>query len=209
MDKTEYWLLDSAVELRHPLKSLASEDVELSHNRRSHGLGVAALTDLLHRLFEDGWLLAERRGGPPPLGAFVPTRPEIEAALAGEQCIYYGLSAQGGARWEAVSKPDWERYVSASFGTSPNEGEIIAARRQSVERYDSLPAYPSGVSVTDGSRRWDVLKPWPATYWKTLPAGHRLRFRYTWDAEAPAKEIPPPAAEAYDLLGKWYQRYAE
>lgn len=61
-----------------------------------------------------------------------------------------------------------------------------------------------GVRVVPGSERWDAVRPWQATYWKELPAGHRVRFAFDecepthgWD-RVPAK---------LTLLTDWWCRW--
>src|SRR5215212_12115688 len=167
MDKGEYWLLNSAVEAWYPLVWLVCDNVEEVFNKRHHGLERDELVSVLAELFERGDLLAQRVEKFIEKEIFTPTRAEIEAALDDRVRCYYGLTSQGGARWEEVSRPQWDRYISAGVYTEPNEGEIIGSDRRLVEEYDSLSHYVWALSVVADSRRWDVLQPWEATYWKT------------------------------------------
>src|ERR1051325_9516623 len=190
MDKNEYWLLDSAVEARQSLTCLVSEDIEAAFNKRSHGLDRDELIDVLGRLFRRGDLLAKRMEKSVSKGFFIPTPTEIEEALDGRLICFYGLTLQGGARWEEVSQPRWERYISDWVYAEPREGEIIASDRDLVEHYDSLSHHDSEISVIPGSKQWDVLRPWQATYWKELPVGHRLRYKYEWVERKPEPMDP-------------------
>jgi hypothetical protein len=199
VNRGEYWLLDSVVTLRYALDLLVAPDLTLAFNRPHHGLEYAELADTLLRLFHGGDLSAERFEDEVE---FLPTRAELEAALAGTRTVYYGLTSQGGARWEAVSKPDWTRYVDAGYGLE--EGEIIAREREVVAQYFGWEHYYWRNVVIPGSERWDVLEPWHATYWKTLPLGHRVRFRYLRGVTRPY-EIPPPEVEVWFRdLENWY-----
>jgi hypothetical protein len=209
MDEGEYWLLDSVVEAWYPLKWLVSDEVEVSFNRRHHGLSHGELIDTLGRLFARGELLAERRENSALRQRFTPTGAELEEALAGRFDISYGLTPQGGARWEAVSAPDWQRYLRACVFADPAEGEIVGSDRALVEKYDSLSHHAWAISVVAGSRRWDVLKPWQATYWKELPAGHRVRFSFKWTVTPAATEMEAPGVrEWFAQINKWYTPYA-
>jgi len=200
MDEGEYWLLDSVIEAWYPLRWLVSGDVELAFNRRHHGISRGELTGTLGRLFERGELLAKRGRD-----CFTPTWAEIEEALAGRLELSYGLTPQGGARWEAISTPKWQRYVRASVFADSQGGEIVGSDRSLVEKYDSLSHQAWNISVIEGSRRWDVLEPWQATYWKELPTGHRIRFRFTW--VEPPQPIDPQAREWLAWMAKWYTPY--
>lgn len=208
MDKNEYWLLDSVVEKWDSLKSLVSDDIEGAFNKRSHGLNRDELVSVLDHLFQRGDLLARRREKSVSKGFFIPTRREIEEALDGRLNCFYGLTSQGGARWEEVSQPQWERYISSSVYAEPQEGETIGSDRALVEQYELLSRYDSEVSVIPGSEQWDVLRPWQATYWKELPLGHRLRFKYEWVERRP--ERPNPEIEKwFKEIHNWYTPYTE
>jgi hypothetical protein len=211
MNRNEYWLLDSAVEGWYPLFWLVEDNVDEVFNKRHHGLERDELVSVLAELFERGDLLAQRVEKFIEKEIFTPTRAEIEAALDRQFRCLYGLSSQGGARWEEVSSPQWERYISAGDYYEPREGEVIGSDGQLVEKYHSLSDYISDRSVIAGSRHWDVLEPWQATYWKELPLGHRLRFNY----EVKAQPINDPAYmkkfrevwAVYTEMHKWYTPY--
>lgn len=203
MDKNEYWILDSVVESWDSLKCLVSEDIEGAFNKRSHGLNRDELVDVLDRLFQRGCLLAKRMEKSISKGFFIPTRKEIEEAFDGRLNCFYGLTSQGGARWEEVSRPQWERYISDSVYAEPQEGEIIGSDRDLVEQYDLLSRVDSEISIVPGSKHWDVLRPWQATYWKELPVGHRLRFKYEW-VERKAQPIDPKIWASFKAIKNWY-----
>jgi hypothetical protein len=207
MNKDEYWLLDSVVESWVPLSWLVFENVGEVLNKRDHGLSRDELITVLNHLFQRGDLLARLREKSVKKETFRPTRTEIEEALSGRLDCFYGLTSQGGARWEEVSNPQWERYLTAWVSADPNEGEIVGSDLRMVKKYDSLSDYHLGVAVVPGSKRWDVLRPWQATYWKQLPLGHRVRFSfYAWQERPPGKDD----RELYEWLKEvhnWYTPY--
>src|SRR5829696_6607097 len=203
MDKNEYWLLDSVVEAQESLKSLVSEDIEEALNKRSHGLNRGELIEVMADLFQRGDFLAERMEKSVSKGFFIPTQTEIEDAFDGRLTCFYGLTLQGGARWEEVSQPHWERYISDSVYAEPREGETIGSDRDLVEQYDSLSQHNSEIVVIPGSKHWDVLRPWQATYWKELPVGHRLRFNYEWIARS-FEPRDPKISEWFKEIHNWY-----
>lgn len=221
MGKAEYWILDSVAEFQSPLDALATRDgVAFTLNRKWHGLTEDQLVDTLYRLFHNGDLIAERFEKQVSLGEFVPTRAEIVSALSfippsrrkegydsSLSFANYGLTAQGGARWEAVSRPDWNRYVYSDVGLE--DGQTIAMDRRLVEQYEYFSRYGSDISIIAGSEQWDVLDPWQATYWKILPIGHRLRYRFTCEEASKMKEIPEAAEQFFKGLNNWYTRYSD
>lgn len=207
MDAAEYWILDSVHEAWYPLALLVSPDIGLIYNRPTHGLAYEALVAVLERLFQRGDLAAELVERLVARTPIQPTRAEIEAALAGTLKMDYGLSASGGARWEAVTQPDWDRYLYAGFGTDPDEGEIITADRAIAARYLSiLPLFTDMTPVPD-SQTWDILQPWSATYWKTRPVGHRVQFRYTSTPADLPRQTPPDVTAWVEQLYRWYTPY--
>jgi hypothetical protein len=209
MNRGEYWLLDSVVEAWYPLVWLVSDDVEGSFNKRHHGLERDELVGVLAELFGGGDLLAKRVEKSVTKEFFTPARAEIEAALEGRFDCLYGLTSQGGARWEEVSQPRWERYVCGWVSGEPQEGEIVGSDRTLVEKYDSLSHYVWDISVVADSRRWEVLQPWQATYWKTLPLGHRVRFSFEWVERPPEWKTDAMISEWLKEIHNWYTPYTE
>lgn len=207
MEPSDYWMLDSAREGWYPLNWLVSPDIELAYNRPTHGLTYDALVAVLEQLFQRGELAAELIEQPVVRSPIQPTRAEIEAALAGTIMIDYGLSAVGAARWEAVSQPDWSHYLYGAYTIDPDEGEMIAQDRAVVATYLSYLPYISDTIVEPDSLTWDVLQPWHATYWKILPIGHRVRFRYTSEPATEPRSISPDVAHWLERIYRWYTRY--
>ena len=224
MDRAEWWILDSVATFQFPIDALATRDgVAFTLNRKWHGLSFDALVNTLYGLFQKGDLIAGRLQKQTWLGEFVPTRDEIIAGLSyippyrqkeslalsgrGEE-LYYWLTAQGGTHWEAISSPEWSRYVEAFYFADPDEGTIIASNQALAEKYFSLVHHLcSGTVAIAGSERWDVLEPWQATYWKTLPSGCRVRFEYKSQEEAEVKEQPLEVRQFFEEINNWYTRY--
>jgi hypothetical protein len=209
MDKTEYWFLDLVVKYYDRLKVLNHPELEVIANRKHHGLNSNEVAEMLYGLCQRGDIITRLEGHEIqlPLAG-------IKEGLSGEANIYYGLTAQGGARWEEYSNPDWDRYADEAWGIDPNEGEISATTRELVERHLSFQDI-GNYRVCPGSEVWDILSPWEATYWKTLPTGHRLRLEYepdeksSWDlsTEYLLVEQRQRRQEEYWSLLKWYTNY--
>ena len=55
----EYWILETAVENRFPVADLMDNDIEVTLNKKGHGLTRTALIETLHRLIASGLISAE------------------------------------------------------------------------------------------------------------------------------------------------------
>ena len=54
-----------------------------------------------------------------------PTRQEIEGALdGGFLSLYFGLTPQGGARWEAMSRFDWNYHYGDHWDHDSFDGRV-------------------------------------------------------------------------------------
>lgn len=177
----EYWLLESASKARIPFRYLFHPELPLVLNKPGHHLDELEVLDALERLLDRGDLICERDSR----GVHRPTRAELAQALAytrerPRDGLCYGLTAQGGARWEALARVDWSAYVQVGHG------EITGVDRARVER-----ALPPGVAA-----EWDRLEPWPVSPWRTLTAAHRARF-------APTDEYHPLPHEPWFTPPEW------
>jgi len=208
MNKTEYWFLNLVVEGQHRLKILNHPEIELATNRRTHGLPFEELAETIYRLCQQGDIttgINEREVQLSLAG--------IEAGLSGQVSVWYGLTAQGGAKWEEYSNPNRDRYVDAWFAIDPHEGEITATTRDLVEK--SLAYQPAfDQLIIKGSETWEVLSPWQATYWKVLPIGYRVKFEYmldektSWEpSELHLLDAKRQQQQEYWKLAKWYTSF--
>lgn len=211
MDKAKYWFLNLVVDLYWPLGLMESENLEIHVNGPGHGLNHSDLVATLYQMFQEGSLVALRESREEPREEFTPTRQEIERALEGKDDVYFGVTAFGGARWELESQPNWNRYIYTSISIDPNEGELICADRSLAEAFLSTqPWWPE----VEGSKSWEVLTPWQATYWKNLPEGHRVTFlheEYSEADESRSWEKPEDYLEKMERqkkccdMQKWYR----
>ena len=84
---------------------------------------------------------------------------------------WYYLTPQGGARWEAVANPNWDIFFGGRIGYDPDEAYLESKNRDLLKRKLGLSEFLSSVVHIPGSEKWEILKPWQATYWKNLPMG--------------------------------------
>jgi hypothetical protein len=205
----EAWLLEAAVKYRIPLAFLAMTDDEMARmlNHPSHHMTRDELLRTLGSLFMRGELV----GSQEVLGDHVPTAQQIRTALAppvrlpnggiswgsGEDApLFYGLSPAGAARWERMAEPEWERYFELA-SAEDDTWELVAGSQQRLDELLNSTKPPEGVIERD------ILRPWEATYWKTLPSGYRVRIGYQsagWWSPGEGRSMPDQI-----LLRRWHR----
>ena len=219
MKRAEYWLLDTVVEHPYPVDWLGAKpkDLEMMFNRDHHGLTDTEVVQTLYRLcqrgdlgvYPDDW---EDSNAWKPL-LVMPMLTDLEAALHGTLQLYYALTPQGAKRWEALSAPQWNRYLTGQGWPDEDSEQIMSADKRVLDEYLALyPYINSEVDIIPTSIIHDIEEPWQATYWKTLPRGHGIRFRYTWKEEDTnpswkTTEARIHAQAQWSALQRWYTPY--
>ena len=190
LSRGEYWILNSAVDCRVPVSFLQGDDPFrlFDFSRTGHGLSRDFLVATLGELFERGWITAslvpwgESSDEEQEIGKLSPEA--IVSALDGPRpmsrmpFICYGLTHAGASVWEGFAAPKWERFLDVGISIP---GEFIGATEWRIHRYFDL-VHHIGIEIVPGTVAWDEVRPWEATYWKTLPVGYRVRFEHR-DAE--------------------------
>lgn len=208
MDKVEYWLLSYVVTARDTLGWIIPESLEFIE-RRPPGFTDKEIANAFERLFRRGDILAFRPVRPPTgrEPRFVPSRAEIDAGLRNELAIYYELTPKGGDLWERVAAPDWDRFLSVRGG-SRKEGVWAASQnREILERYLAYLPHKWREFPVWGSEMWETVVPWQATYWKTLPLGHAVRFQIRRPrriARRTEVTVPQYVEEWFEQVKAWY-----
>nr|WP_216670412.1 hypothetical protein [Microcoleus asticus] len=143
------------------------------------------------------------------------TRAGIQDHLDGRLLASYYLTPQGGARWEAMAHPDWNKFSIVNFlGQFPYEEGFLGTQREIIEQLLALDRLLFMYKHIPGSEKWNVLEPWEATYWKTLPRGYYVSCEFqhsdffTWklDDNTPAEIVEEykQASQWYENVKKWY-----
>jgi hypothetical protein len=206
----EYWLLETAVTGRVPFRLIAGapERLHRQWNKPPHGLSQEQLIATLHRLFHAGDISAtvhERRiiDGETddwfPRDNYEPSLEEIQRAFLWHEPeshryvlrYAYGLTAQGGQRWEDIACPDWSRFHEVDYiGQEAITDLIVTAG--SLARADEVLQleFPDHqLRRIPGIDHLHELRPWHATYWKTLPVGYRLQWACEPDPNEPVYDV--------------------
>ena len=199
MQPHEYWLLDSVIVAPFPVGLLATspENIIGAFNRPFHGMDYPQLVQTLIQLWRDDYLHYFDINHQDTLLTFDPDI--IHATLAREIDVYYQVTPRGGAAWEAIAHPNWERFTCQS---GSDHVRIEAGNRAVAETYLGL--YPACFSVTilPETIAWRIEQPWSATYWKTLPVGYIVSFQTVAGTFDP--EVYPIVNRQWAELTKWY-----
>ena len=208
MDKSEYWVLHSAVHYKSPIDILAGSELNIAawFGWNGPNLTRSELVNVFYRLFQAGDLIATRtdRERNHWFESFVPNKKEVEAALAQDIYFDYGLTSKGGARWETETRADWSLFLNIGIHSiSPRSkfGVIISGNdRRLIERVVEDSAKSQGFLITDPV--WETMQPWRVTYWKTLSVGHSITYGY----DHSKSKTPLHEQEPYPALPTWYVR---
>jgi hypothetical protein len=220
MNKAEYWFLDAAVRLKIPVNWVSATNVDEILNRPRHNLSTPELLVVLERMVERGDLFVEFASRDEQrYRTQVSSHAEIESELSRthdewmvrSEHVFYGVTTVGGAKWEALSHPRWDRFYDESYGIEPYEGEITTAQRGYTEQVLGLVRHnPFVKAIVPESIRWSVLQPWDATYWKQLPSGYHVDFTYLPSDEDPEHPAPLGLVQArHQQERRWYTSYLE
>lgn len=193
LSRGEFWLLANAVEHGLPLPLLTLPEwvsggtdintIDIVLNRQGHGLGFEALRDTLAQMARNGWIQFSRTFRDNPISC--PNAEEIAVLLRErgrfDEAVFYRLTAAGGAAWEAFARPEWHRYIEHSHEYPDDDSSCMQMTTIETADWKTLDKYLRALAgeevIEAGSIVLSELRPWHATYWKTLPFGLRCTFR--------------------------------
>jgi hypothetical protein len=172
------------------------------------------LLESLYRLLSSGLIYAKNEA----IGS-ISTHEQIELALdemksrdidavGKEKLTFYGLTAEGGAQWEAFAAPDWQRYIKVDSRVPDGSGygmwEVICAAKGRLESYFKSMYFHYPIEMSLASVEWNYIAPWQATYWKQLEGAYSVRFQARDKNEENPEPSPPPSLEYfYDAWCAW------
>ncbi|WP_333220736.1 hypothetical protein [Microcoleus sp. Pol12A5] len=137
------------------------------------------------------------------------TRAGIQDHLDGRLLASYYLTPQGGARWEAMADPDWNKFSIVNFlGQFPYEEGFLGTQREIIEQLLALDRLLFMYEHIPGTEKWNVLEPWKATYWKTLPRGYYVSCEFQHSDLCPWElddNTPAEIVEEYKQASQWYE----
>ena len=99
--------------------------------------------------------------------------------------------------------PDWNRYFFHQ--ANKESGEIASSDRDLIEELLKKDSLLHDWALVGGTEEWEILEPWEATYWKTLPRGYRVRYQ-TFDNRDrhERRHSDPELGEAHFEAYRWY-----
>jgi hypothetical protein len=205
LTKDEYWLLDLVVNGSFPLYRLTDSDLELIANRDGHDLSHSELLEILYKLFQEDSLICVGYAYDETITETTPTYQEIDAALQGKDYIQYRLTIKGGQQWEILSKPNWDWCIGGGYYYSENQVISEATSYKVAEQYLQMYPYWDSFEVIPDSIEVEILRPWQATYWKTLPEGYRISGK-TRDIQEirSQRDMLSEEREFMDKVYNWY-----
>ena len=181
LSRGEYWILELVTEYPHFVNWLFAENLDEVINKPSHGLERIEIINILKSFVDKKYIfLRNHKSGK---NIENPTKEFFETSSIipwEKHPILYGLTNDGGHLWEQFAMPDWNKYISCYYDSLPEEEKVGSI--EGVE-LDFLHSYMISldkheIKVDRDSITTQVIKPWEATYWKTLPECYRMEFRY-------------------------------
>jgi hypothetical protein len=226
MDYAEFWVLETAVEWGVPFSRVVGPRAAIAAqwNKPYHDLPRTDMLNLLDGLARNGDIVA----GEDFQTRFTPSRKQIDEWLIyGDPRKFrrwYYLTPQGGERWERFSNADWERYHSFEWDCNAEDVlEVAATSPEGAERAYRYVAPWNELRVFPETLEHHTLRPWAATYWKTLPVGYSARFRchYFEDedamkahffggmSETDIQDAQARVRREYDHFSNWYTAHPQ
>ena len=215
IEEAKYFILKQAVNCEVSL-TLTAYNCNLSH---------AEIVRAADFLFQSGDILAkifDERGVEVASGVIL-NKTGIQDCLNYQLASCYYLTSQGGARWESMASPDWSKFLNIENFDCPGQGLLVGATKNIVEKFLALDCFLAvSYKHIPGTEVWQVLEPWPATYWKTLPRGYQVAYKnhpanFLEEHFQKAFELKEAAPASllyshdmarqwrYELIDKWYR----
>jgi hypothetical protein len=208
LSRAEFWLLNCAVYSDCPLSFLPEPGCLTVFNKiAGHGLAIESLVKILAGLFDRGWIAAHRLQFGTREDKALNSMPEdaIRNALHEQRPLRkqpytsFVLTPLGAAIWEEFAAPQWDRYIDYADQVP---GEFVGASEWRIRKYFGLVQH-LGIEVLPETVVWDEIRPWNATYWKTLPVGYRVQFEYQNTNRPTSWDSVPGAIESLRRFYDW------
>ena len=217
IEQPDFALLNAVSEDEWAAYLLAGDvSTEYIMNKPSHGLSPDELSRHFFKLWSAGLIECSAA----PSGDQV--APDLQRAKeqfvrtenwppSDDFCLIYRLSQSGGDTWEQFARPNWNKYLVTSEGDKNlHEWTLTGTNRELVQYWRDLGSnfdagFPAPLA---GTEKWELLQPWQATYWKSLPIGYRLKFFTAWGR--PASSLPS-SEEIFrfqrEVRGGWHEKF--
>ncbi len=201
------------------LKGAIKEHARLQNVVFEGRLSQAEVIRAAYSLFEKGDILAQYSTEKILVKDVSLNKSQIQAHLDGKLDAWYYVTPQGGAKWEAVTHANWNRYYQWRDLPHDNSqtpelttSEIISPDRRLIDYFLQNANHSEGEIVVPGTEIASELEPWQATYWKTLPFAYKLRYQYRnskrIDSHSSQEWIEPEqkAIRGIEKVHQWYTK---
>jgi hypothetical protein len=198
-----YWILNLAIEFPRRLSNFVpSVEEEHLNVRKIPGFAATDYVATFLELFdsssirlrpslndEEGEIavgrselesILEARLQLPPVTSKIkgPGRVRHSLSTDGSPNLGWELTQAGGAEWEALAQPNWERYVDIC--TDHQSGEAWSSHLDSLMTELGWCRELRCVEIDRKTLSLDVLHDHAITYWKVLPIVYHATFRSIW-----------------------------
>jgi hypothetical protein len=95
--------------------------------------------------------------------------------------LHCGVTIEGGALWESLAQPDWNRFFE-SYGWTANTVEITAGSKERLVELISNSELLWQRKMVIAENAIECFSPWMPLAWKSLPVGYRAAVEF---AESP------------------------
>jgi len=208
IDKADYAILYGVSHEQWPAWLLLRDETMSGVNRFWPGLPAQELTQHFFALWNQGFIeCAEDEDLPAIAPDFELARQQFEFDYSlsdrpQSNLLTYRLSPAGGEIWASYAGVDWSKFYCSWYDSGRNEFRLSASDRKAIEL--ALQLRTISPLPIPGTEQWEVLGSWQATYWKVLPEGHRISYRYeSWPC-APS----PYNEEQFRTCQKLWQEFA-
>jgi len=201
IDQADYALLNAVALVDWQVYMLTPGEVPMEDmmNVPSHGLDADKLFHHFLRLWQRGLVECTGTSFESPLQPDAELlREQFNFADHPDRIIAYRLTHEGGALWEEMTSPNWTLFIrSGSDEDRPDRLWVLGAGDR--DRLELLRRSGFGVAPVSGTEKWEELRPWKATYWKTIQVGYELKFEYSYQTECSLDDWKV----RHELWGTW------
>ncbi|GAB4213519.1 MAG: hypothetical protein OHK0012_09780 [Synechococcales cyanobacterium] len=216
ISKYELIILDIVVLGGFPVNLLVSPNLqEIANKKIGLELSGSQLIQILEKMVNNGdivfvYFIEDCREN-----FFIPSVDQIRDALyqissPPQLSVHYILTQQGGEKWENYVKPNWDLYIYSS--RLNHKMTFRATSKRIIDERIHYLLYLDHCVIDINSLAWNEIKPWDATYWKTLPRGMEAVFNYSFVQKINKKvfldwdKMSISAWDWYHRTSNWYDR---
>lgn len=168
----ESWILSRLSDSRPQIKLLLlpAHQLRRQWNTRCDGISPARVRSSLLHLLEVGDI---QLYGNSSDGATVNVKVDFNSISPAFRSMRVELTAKGSQRWEILSNYDWLRHgaVTSSSINDRDYCHLVAGSGRHASYLVRNHIAMFGRVIRADTLEWEIVTPWQATYWKSVPFG--------------------------------------